>query len=709
MAKIALLIGVSEYEPGLDGLPSAVNDVTAMQQVLTNPNMGEFVDAAVTVLSNPARQAMEDAIYNLFANRQRDDLVLLYFSGHGVVDDGGEFYFASRFTRKEKGRLVPTTATAARSVCDWMGTSRSQHKVIILDSCFSGAFAKGVKAKDSGSVNPAQFLGSKGTAILTASTSTQYALTQEGFDLSVYTHYLVEGIRTGGADQDDDGFIGMEELHTYASSKVKEAAPAMTPEFYPVKEGYKILLAKSPKDDPKLRYRKQVKLLAEEEGGDFSFINRSYLNELQHNLELLPDDAAAIETEELEPYRQRRAKVERYRTVFEGAIAKQYPLNERDHLGLQRLQQLLSLRDEDVAVIEAPLLAQKQTEYENPPEILRSSRDIKIATPAINRRQLIKWGGFGGGGLVITWIVSQISQRQPSSPSVSVDSPSVAFQPVSSAFQTVLVDERGKVTQRPSHQAEFVKEPLGNGIELELVSIAAGSFQMGSPSTEAESTVNERSQHPVMLKSFFMGKYSVTQAQWNAVAALPQIKIPLKPNPSYFRGNNLPVETVSWDDAAEFCARLSRNQGREYRLPTEAEWEYACRGGTKTPFHFGATIAPELANYDGRTAYVQGPKGVYRQRTTEVGSFNVANAYGLYDMHGNVWEWCQDHWHDSYEGSPTDGSAWITGGDASKRVLRGGSWGNSPRRCRSASRFNTTPSYRDSDVGFRVVCGALRT
>ncbi len=276
MAKIALLIGVSEYEPGLDGLPSAVNDVTAMQQVLTNPEMGEFADAAVTVLQNPDRQTMETAIYNLFANRAKEDLVLLYFSGHGVVDDSGEFYFTSRFTRKEQGRLVPTTAVAARSVRDWLEQSRSQYKVIILDSCFSGAFAKGVKAKDSGSVNPEQFLGGKGTAILTASTSTQYALAQDGFDLSVYTHYLVEGIRTGGADQDDDGSIGMEELHAYASSKVKEAAPAMTPEFYPVKEGYKILLAKSPKDDPQLKYRKAVKQRAYQ--GTFSIPARRLLN-----------------------------------------------------------------------------------------------------------------------------------------------------------------------------------------------------------------------------------------------------------------------------------------------------------------------------------------------------------------------------------------------------------------------------------------------
>lgn len=504
MAKIALLIGVSEYEPGLDGLPSAVNDVAAMQQVLTNSNMGEFTDAAVTVLSNPARQAMEDAIYNLFAHRQRDDLVLLYFSGHGVINEGGEFYFASRFTRKEQGRLVPTTATAARSVCDWMETSHSQYKVIILDSCFSGAFAKGVKAKDSGSVNPSQFLGSKGTAILTASTSTQYALTQEGLDLSIYTHYLVEGIRTGGADQDNDGFIGMDELHAYASSKVKEAAPAMTPEFYPVKEGYKIVLAKSPRDDRKLRYRKEVKRLAEEEGGEFSLINRSCLDVLQHNLKLLPDDALEIEAEELEPYRQRRAKVDRYRTVFEGAITNQYPLTERDRLGLQRLQELLSLRDEDVTEIEAPLLIPKQTEYDRqqakqalqereaallreqavlienkhqqaeqrrqeqertaqmsepvahkPPHqsepleqlrkepILTSTssqnsaypRVIDVTAPTSKHRQplsrqLLKWGGFGSGGLVVALIVSQISHKPEGS------------QPSSSKVETVLVGSR---------------------------------------------------------------------------------------------------------------------------------------------------------------------------------------------------------------------------------------------------------------------------
>jgi len=188
MTKVALLIGVSEYEPGLTSLPSAVRDVEAMRQVLANPEMGGFATADITVLPNPDRQTMADAIYNLFANRQKDDLVLFYFSGHGVVDDSGEFYFATRSTRKDHGRLVPPTAVDAQSVQRWMEQSRSQRQVIMLDSCFSGAFAKGVTAKDSGSVNVEQFLGGRGRAILTAATSTQYAFAQNGFDLSVYAH-----------------------------------------------------------------------------------------------------------------------------------------------------------------------------------------------------------------------------------------------------------------------------------------------------------------------------------------------------------------------------------------------------------------------------------------------------------------------------------------------------------------------------------------
>ena len=181
-----------------------------------------------------------------------------------------------------------------------------------------------------------------------------------------------------------------------------------------------------------------------------------------------------------------------------------------------------------------------------------------------------------------------------------------------------------------------------------------------------------------------MGRYSVTQAQWRFVAALPSVDRDLPPAPSRIKGDSLPVEKVSWDDATECCNRLSAYTDRTYRLPSEAEWEYACRAGTDTAFSFGDMILTEVANYNGRYTYSNGPKGESREKTTPVNEFGIANSFGLCDMHGNVYEWCQDHWHSNYDGASTDGSARLTEDKAARRVIRGGSWDDFPRYCRSA-------------------------
>jgi formylglycine-generating enzyme required for sulfatase activity len=260
------------------------------------------------------------------------------------------------------------------------------------------------------------------------------------------------------------------------------------------------------------------------------------------------------------------------------------------------------------------------------------------------------------------------------------------------------------------HYKKAFVEDLGGGITLEMVAIAGGTFMMGSPDSELERSDQEGPQHCVTVQPFLMGKFAVTQAQWRAVAALSKVKIDLNPDPSAFKGVNCPVERVSWYEAMEFCDRLSQKTGKKYRLPSEAEWEFACRAGTETPFYFGETITPDLANYNGNYTYGAGSKGVYREQTTEVGSF-PANAFGLYDMHGNVWEWCADHWHDSYNGSPTDGSAWLNknADENAFRVIRGGSWYDYPRNCRSASRNSDFPRVANIFSGFRVVCLAPRT
>ena len=239
-----------------------------------------------------------------------------------------------------------------------------------------------------------------------------------------------------------------------------------------------------------------------------------------------------------------------------------------------------------------------------------------------------------------------------------------------------------------------------------MVAIPGGSFVMGSPEDEPERFDTEGPQHDVRVEGFWMGRYPITQIQWKAVASFPEVNQMLDPDPSRFKGENSPLEQISWHDAMDFCARLSAHTQREYRLPTEAEWEYACRAGTAMPFHFGEMIKTDVANYDGDYIYNEGPKGRSRRRTTPVDQFKIANAFGLSDMHGNVWEWCQDHWHDNYEAAPTDGSAWLSDNEEAGRVLRGGSWYDNPRNCRSASRSDAQPGARLLGIGFRVVCSA---
>jgi formylglycine-generating enzyme required for sulfatase activity/RES domain-containing protein len=267
------------------------------------------------------------------------------------------------------------------------------------------------------------------------------------------------------------------------------------------------------------------------------------------------------------------------------------------------------------------------------------------------------------------------------------------------------------------------QEPLGSEVALEMVPIPAGEFLMGSPEDELERWSHEGPQHRVRLAPFSLARTPITQAQWRQVARWqpapgdPPWERQLDPDPSFFKGDlplenrrpevdRRPVERVSWFDAQEFCRRLSQRTGRTYTLPSESQWEYACRAGTTTPYAFGTTLSQRQAN-------------VASSGTTEVGSF-PANAWGLHDMHGNVWEWCLDHWHHGYEEAPADGSAWLGTteqqnqsstkpvkgviDDSEPRLLRGGSWGNYPRYCRSAFRSRSRPGNAISNVGFRVVC-----
>ena len=639
MKRLALLVATSEYAECKDLKPlhGSLLDVDAMQRVLIAN--GEFDADDVVVLKNAPRQAIEDAIHDLFnaPDRSRDDLVLFYFSGHGVIDEGGKLFLGTPSTRKQKNGIVKPSTVAASYLHDAMGESRSQHQVLIFNCCFSGAFAQGMAVMDDGSVNLKEQLGGKGRAILTSSSSTQFSFQPEG-EMSIYTRYLVEGIETGAADRDRDSRISVDELHEYAALKVSQESPNMTPAFYPVEQGGRIYIARvvQAEDEPKLAYRRELE--GRLVNDNWSLPARRLLESLRIRLKLSEAEAEQIKNDVLKAIEQikndalkaileKARKLEEYEEILKEIVPpstqelKDLRDYQKDHLGL---------RDDDVTDID-------------------NKYGLTIVSKANNELIIVK-----------------------------------EYKP-----QNIILD-------------------LPNGVKLELVDIPAGSFIMGSNERDAEKPV-----HRVTVTAFKMGKYPITQKQYEAV---------MGNNPSEFKGDeNLPVEQVSWLDAVAFCKKLSEMTGKNVKLPSEAQWEYACRAGSTGKYCFGDDDQ-ELENYAwyGNNS---GDKSLDTQQIWDTDQDNywerltanyckthpvgakLPNAWGLYDMHGNVWEWCADDWADNYEEAPS--SIWIKdikNYEASEtlKVLRGGSWFNLARRCRAGYRGRLNARVQGNDFCFRV-------
>ena len=687
--KLALLIGVSDYGDGFERLSAPPQDVAALQRVLENPELGGFDQ--VNTLLNPEPTEMRLQIEALFTGSTRDDLILLFFSGHGITDDSYKLYLTSRLSSKTAFR---STSVDARFIQDLSDGTRAKRQVIILDCCYSGAFAEGWRRKGDVKLELRQELGQEGRVVLTSSSSTQVSFEQEDADLSLYTQYLVEGIETGAADGDRDGFVAIRELHAYAKRKVQDVKPKMKPDIIVVgDEGYGILLSRV-KLDAALQFRKWVEACVDHEQGEILDIDQETLQSRAQRLSLPTDQAYAIIASVLEPSRRRLRSLNRYRQKYAEYVERLYPLSPRILGRLREWQQeVLGLEDQDVAPIQ---------------QAINREQDRKLAAERATASRV----QVDDEKPPVAKVETPAPIKEPSKPAQFAQPPN--NKPALDTFHfevaTIKVQKTGGLfgmggqvscdIKHESRTARFFAEALGNGVTLEMVQVPGGTFVMGAPATEAESLDRERPQHPVTVPPFLMGKFPVTQAQYQAV---------MGNNPAtQFDGDrfvapNKPVVGVSWNDAIAFCQRLSQQTGKSYRLPSEAEWEYACRAGTKTPFHFGDTITTDLANYDGNSTYGLAPKGTHRKQTTPVGSFS-ANAFGLFDLHGNVWEWCLDHWHDNYEGAPVDGSAWLTAGQNAGRLLRGGSWAGNPRYCRSAARAHGTPGYQYNYIGFRVVC-----
>ena len=629
MARKALLIGTSQYLDGFKPLKSATHDVQALAELLNNPEIGGFGD--VQVQTNLASAELAETIEIWYMSHGKDDFVLLFLAGHGVKDADRKLHFAVTNTKKVGEKLITTTAIAAAQVSAWMSGSKASRQIVMLNCCFSGAFGDLVPM-DEGTIDLEEAIAAKGRVVMTSTSSMDYAFERLNGELSVYGHYLAEGLRTGAAAAAESDEITIDRLHQYVSRKVQEEAPSMVPKIFAKGEGYQLRIAKVALGDPEVQYRKRVEKIVEEDEGEICEIfSRPILEELQKKLELSPAIALQIEDSVLEPILQYRSKLQRYQDFVQNAVQKKYPFGDRENKRLEQYQNMLGLSVEDSARI----LEEAMAQYKR---------------PAIPREP----------------------EAKPAEPKLA-----------SFTFKTCQVNDQGEIVDRTTKTAQHFRQDLGKGLFIDMVAIPGGKF------------------HNIQIPEFFMSKTLITQAQWEKVSKLPQIKIELKPSPSRFKGPKLPVEEVTWWMVEEFCKRLSIKTQQNYQLPAEAQWEYACRSGTKTDYYFGDRLSSEVANY-----------GNSIRETTEVDKY-PANAWGLYDMHGNLWEWCADHHSLDFETSLKDSNPILSKDLDSNRVLRGGSWIGEVRNCASCYRIYGSPASLyfcvSNGVGFRVVCSSPRT
>jgi formylglycine-generating enzyme required for sulfatase activity/uncharacterized caspase-like protein len=597
-----------------------------------------------------------------------------FFAGHGMREGNEDFLLPSD---ADPGN-VTKTAIPVRYVCEQLRRSGADNVILLLDAC------RNEGARDGQGIGLER---QKGVVTLCSCSPAERSYEIGELKHGAFTYGLLEALRLQGKHN----CATVERLDDYLRYRVPEICTQY----------------KRPRQTP------------------YTFVEPI----AKRHLILLPDMALP---EDLEPIKLDALNAEAEDDL---ALAEQLwwrvnavsPTDSQAHEAIKRVARKIARGSHSEqsgqpvgetvvpAVASAPMGSALKAQ---PPVIGATPFDDKSSTSTVTRRQLLLLGA-GSVALGTTagaWYIS----RKPPFPAIRTEQ-----------FKTVTVNSIGELGNWQSRTAKFFTESLSTDSGLELAVIPSGQYLMGSPENEPKRRQCEGPQHMVDIRSFAIGRTTITQAQWRAVlmARPDRILRDLPFDPSSFEGDDLPAETISWQQASEFCDRLSDLSGRIYRLPSEAEWEYACRAQTSTPFHFGPTITPELANYCGtgngvcgvsngkdisnlsygkivygNGGYDLGPSGEFTGKTMPVRTF-PANGFGLYEMHGNVWEYCLDTWQETYPSTASQGEPYVDG-DQRWRVLRGGSWSHNPAVCRSAYREPMDANYVgwQGRVGFRVVC-----
>ena len=747
--RIGILIASSRFpeESKLEDLRFPENDVDGLNEILTSQDHGQFTQTFL--LKNKLHHEILLKINQVLREAGKNDLVLIYYSGHGKLNPAGKLHLTST---DSVINALEATSIPVSTIRDYVDISSSNKIVLILDCCFSGAAGE---AFARGGVDDQLHLvsGGRGTYILTASTGIQVAQEKESDQYGVFTKHLIEGIKSGEADLDSDGRITMGDLYRYVHDKVLDEG-FQEPMKWDLNVRGEMVIARSGKT-PREERRKQIREIL------FDLAQKGFLpdeifDKARLVISLGPDqlsekdrtygrlldqllDRKILAGEFIskwykvkveKPAFKLKEQEEQERKAAEEKSRKEHELKQKAEKERQKKDAGAKPKLDSEAPSEPKLTEQIA------PEPHKSSKTLKFGAVAGVIVLLIVgiwWWGSRPPVNEVRQLINEVRQDMEEldrqtlnlvNAVAEIDKPeqikeftrqrnTLSHQVEGLSEQAIKIGMRSQLEQLQDRleriqielankEKELIaarkgptspQKTITNSIGMKFVLIPAGNFLMGSPPDEKPKVKDDEKQHEVRIsKPFYLQATEVSQGQWERI---------MGNNPSHFKdcGDDCPVERVSWNDAQKFISKLNQMEGTNtYRLPSEAEWEYACRAGTTTPFFTGWCISTDQANYSGTIRLKNCPRGEYRQKAIKVGSFQP-NAWGLYDMHGNVYEWVQDRYGD-YPSKTVVNPRGPTKGNY--RVFRGGMWGGSAGFARSANREYGGPGYRIGSIGFRV-------
>ena len=745
--NVAITIGVNHYQYE-QSLRFAENDALAMRTYLQKTGFEEVLHYSdQTADRHPELTTLLRAVRRISSNVRlgQEDSFWFFFSGHGGRQQGRDFLLPSNGDPDDLAR----TAIAIDEVIRALRECGAGNLILILDACRNPVLEQG---KNIGN-QTIELVKQEGIITLFSCSPGEKSYELPKYKHGALTYALLKALQGDCKPH----CCNAKQLSRYLRQAVPQLTQALGQQrpyviAEPIEKATQTLLPSSFDQVPPLNPSPAAVPLPQ---NDVAQLVRNAVRTTQHQ----EWDRAKrlweqVLVEASDPEDRKLAMEQRDYVVSQQNASNRQNVALENNTAAQHNQTLTATEHEVRSHPSHHPSSTPQRPVARQPFLHNKSRDSSPLSatqiPQLLRRDVLKWLGFGGVGAATIWILGRwqgneqnpdiVGESTTSLPNPTTERPPVgsgssetgqaAKQSTAQAISTeritlekesVTVNEQGQIQSASPVTVDAFTEDLGNGVTFPMVQIPSGTFMMGSPASEAGRDDSEGPQHSVNISSFFMGMMTVTQAVYEAV---------MGENPSSFKGSDRPVEFVYWNDAIAFCQKLSDRTGKEYRLPSEAEWEYACRAGTTSPFHFGSTPTTDIANYDGTYSYGRGPESDHPKQIYGIGSDPAhttmatparlpgehpgsgadpvgsfpPNAFGLHDMHGNVWEWCADHWHDNYHGAPSDNSAWTSGGISFLRVLRGGSWFNVPWGCRSASRARANAGYLDSLIGFRLVC-----